>query len=549
MDELDGTMNNNPQHPAPSEQAHQPNNTIERRVAERTADLDRAVQMLSAERLRFNEVLDALPVYVILLTPDYHVPFANRFFEERFGKSGGARCFEYLFHRSEPCSNCETYKVLKTNDIHRWKWTGPDGRNYDIHDFPFKDVDGKPLIMEVGFDVTEQIRNEFALREKTNEVQRLADQLRALAVDLSQAELKERKRLSRILHDHIQQLLVAARMQVGWLKSAGSLDNVYAAVQEVDSILREALESSRSLTIELSPPILHETGLIGGLNWLASQMFEKNHFRVNLRSDNHAEPVTEEMRFLLFECARELLFNAMKHANVSEAHVTLLRTKDDHIRLIVRDEGKGFDPDLLKKRRAGEVSFGLFSIQQRLAHLCGDMKIATAPGKGTSIILTLPVAGQQEDRGAVSWATTEQGHANGTPVGEKTAIHRVLIVDDHKIVREGLAGLMHFESDIEVVGQAADGLQAVELSEKLRPDVVIMDVNLGEMNGVEVTREILARNPGIKVIGLSMHIDPDIARGMRDAGAAAYLNKGSPSEDLLAAIRACARTSHSKTPG
>jgi len=504
--------------------------------------------MLSAERLRFSEVLDALPLYVILLTPDYHVPFANRFFEERFGKSGGARCFEYLFHRSEPCSNCETYKVLKTHDTHRWKWTGPDGRNYDIHDFPFKDVDGKPLIMEVGFDVTEQIRNEFALREKTNEVQRLADQLRALAVDLSQVELKERKRLSGILHDHIQQLLVAARMQVGWLKSAGSLDNVYAAVQEVDGILREALESSRSLTIELSPPILQETGLIGALNWLASQMFEKNHFRVNLRSDNHAEPVTEEMRFLLFECARELLFNAMKHANVSEADVTLLRTRDGHIRLIVRDEGKGFDPDLLKKRRAGEASFGLFSIQQRLAHLCGDMKISTAPGKGTSITLTLPVAGRQEYRGAAGQAVTEEGQANRAPMGEKTAIHRVLIVDDHKIVREGLTGLMQFESDIEVVGQAANGLQAIELSEKLQPDVVIMDVNLGEMNGVEVTREILARNPGIKVIGLSMHIDPDIARGMRDAGAAAYLNKGAPSEDLLTTIRACARTSHSKGP-
>jgi DNA-binding NarL/FixJ family response regulator len=133
-------------------------------------------------------------------------------------------------------------------------------------------------------------------------------------------------------------------------------------------------------------------------------------------------------------------------------------------------------------------------------------------------------------------------------VDKKTAIHRVLIVDDHKIVREGLAGLMQFESDIEVVGQAADGLQAIELSEKLQPDVVIMDVNLGEMNGVEVTREILARNPGVRVIGLSMHIDPDIARGMRDAGAAAYLNKGAPSDDLLAAIRACARTSHPKNP-
>src|SRR5512139_2656051 len=108
-EEPDDKMNDNPQPPAPSKQAHQLNENIEHHLAERTADLDRAIQTLSAERLRFNEVLDALPVYVILLTPDYHVPFANRFFEERFGKSSGARCFEYLFHRSEPCTNCETY--------------------------------------------------------------------------------------------------------------------------------------------------------------------------------------------------------------------------------------------------------------------------------------------------------------------------------------------------------------------------------------------------------------------------------------------------------
>jgi PAS domain-containing protein len=90
--------------------------------------------------------------------PDYHVPFANQFFEERFGKSEGRRCYEYLFQRTEPCENCETYKVLKTGAPHRWEWTGPDGRNYDIHDFPFIDTDGTPLIMEVGLDITERKR-------------------------------------------------------------------------------------------------------------------------------------------------------------------------------------------------------------------------------------------------------------------------------------------------------------------------------------------------------------------------------------------------------
>jgi len=507
-------------------------------VAERTAELRQSVRLVQAERRRFHEVLDALPVYVILLTPDYHVAFANRFFESRFGKSEGRRCYEYLFQRTEPCETCETYKVLQTNAPHHWEWTGPDGRNYDIRDFPFKDVDGSPLIMEVGMDITERRQDELALAARTVEVQRLADHLRALAVDLSQAEQRERRRLAKILHDHIQQLLVAARMQVEWLKRDSSVERMRATAQGVDGILREALDASRSLTVELSPPVLQEAGLIGGLNWLASRMQEKNQFTVNLHSDSKAEPAGEETRYLLFECVRELLFNTVKHAGVSEAHVALLRTRDDRIKLIIRDEGKGFDPDLLKKRGADQTTFGLFYIQQRLAHIGGEMEIATAPGKGTSITVTIPAGEVKPLTGEKDGTAGGEDGPGTVHVRERKNVCRVLVVDDHKIMREGLVGLMQFEPDIEIVGQAADGPQAIELAAQLQPDMIIMDVNLGEMSGVEATKRILANNPNIKVIGLSMHVDNDLANAMRDAGATAYLTKGGPSQALLDAIRA-----------
>ena len=374
--------------------------------------------------------------------------------------------------------------------------------------------------------------------ERTAEVRQQADQLRALATELTQAEQRERKRLSTILHDHIQQLLVAARMQVEWLKRDNNPDRRQAAAKGLDGILKEALEASRSLAVELSPPVLHTAGLIGALNWLASRTQQTNQFAVHLHADNKAEPATEATRFLLFECVRELLLNAVKHSGVLEAQVMLLRTKDDRIKLIVRDQGKGFDPDLLKKRRADEISFGLFSIEQRLAHIGGEMYIATAPGKGTTITLTIPVgAAQPHARIGDETAGTEE-QAGKIIVRDKTAVRHVLIVDDHKIMREGLAGIIQFEPDIEVVGQAADGPVAVELAAKLQPDVIIMDINLGAgMNGVEATKRILAASPNIKVIGLSMHTDNDVATALRDAGAVAYLTKGGPSEDLIAAIR------------
>jgi PAS domain S-box-containing protein len=139
------------------------------------------VEAVQAERQRFNDVLNMLPAYVALLSPDYRVPFANRFFEERFGESKGRRCYEYLFGRTEPCEDCQTFKVLKTNAPHRWEWTGPDGRNYDIHDYPFTDVDGSPLIMEVGVDITERKRAEAALQEaNANLEQRVTERTAAL---------------------------------------------------------------------------------------------------------------------------------------------------------------------------------------------------------------------------------------------------------------------------------------------------------------------------------------------------------------------------------
>jgi PAS domain S-box-containing protein len=152
---------------------------LEKRVRERTAELGLANQELAAEmnerrkaealaageRQKLSDVLDMLPAYVVLLTPDYHVAFANRFFEERFGRAEGRCCFEYLFERTEPCETCETYTVLRTDEPHHWEWAGPDGRKYDIVDYPFIAATGETLIMEVGLDITEQRRTEQELRD------------------------------------------------------------------------------------------------------------------------------------------------------------------------------------------------------------------------------------------------------------------------------------------------------------------------------------------------------------------------------------------------
>jgi PAS domain S-box-containing protein len=155
------------------------------RESEARAKVDQAVKF---ERQRLQEVLDKLPAYVLLLTPDYHMPFANRFFEERFGKPEGRHCYEHLFQRDKPCEDCHSFKVLQTHASQQWEWTGPDSRNYDVHDFPFTDVDGSPLIMEVGLDITQRKQAQAELAKHREHLQELVRE-RTAELSATNAEL------------------------------------------------------------------------------------------------------------------------------------------------------------------------------------------------------------------------------------------------------------------------------------------------------------------------------------------------------------------------
>jgi DNA-binding NarL/FixJ family response regulator len=116
---------------------------------------------------------------------------------------------------------------------------------------------------------------------------------------------------------------------------------------------------------------------------------------------------------------------------------------------------------------------------------------------------------------------------------------RILIADDHRILREGLASVIKLAADMEIVGEASEGPEALDLARALRPEVIIMDVNMPGVSGIETTKILKSELPAISVIGLSMHVDPEIASTMLEAGALAYLSKESGSENLLTAIRRC----------
>jgi signal transduction histidine kinase len=364
-----------------------------------------------------------------------------------------------------------------------------------------------------------------------------SEQLRNLASELTLVEQRERMRLAEQIHDGLQQLLVAAKLEVGLL---GRMEGptVQRRCQEVGRLLVEALADARSLTAELSPPILRTGGLLAGLEWLARWCQEKHHLTVQITAPaTPLPPLPEDLTVLLFQSVRELLFNAVKYAQVPEATVTLV-WEPPGLTLTVADAGAGFDPHGLRGEGGGGGGFGLARIRHRLELLGGCMSLGSAPGKGTRVTLAVlvPTAEQPATPRLDTELMASPQPALASAPGSPRPI-RILLVDDHRVVRQALAQLLRAEADLEVVGEAGTGTAAVALARQLTPEVVLMDINMPEMNGIEATRTIHAAFPAMRVIGLSMHDRGDQQAAMQAAGAVAYVSKSGPAEALLAAIR------------
>jgi two-component system CheB/CheR fusion protein len=184
----------------------------------------------------------------------------------------------------------------------------------------------------------------------------------------------------------------------------------------VKSHLDEAIAAARSLSVELSPPMLHRSGLPAALMWLADWSRQHYGLAVHVAADPLANPTRKDVRTLLFESVRELLFNAVKHAQVDRVTIDLTVHELDGVCLTVADEGIGFDPAVFAERaRTGQGGWGLFSIRERLMLLGGRFNIESAPGHGTRFRLIVP-RGNALDQVAAPSASSDRTAAAGVTI-------------------------------------------------------------------------------------------------------------------------------------
>jgi PAS domain S-box-containing protein len=409
-----------------------------------------------------------------------------------------------------------------------------------IRGFEPKQVDLlKELVDDLAFGLTSlRARAERDQAQQTLETK--AAQLQILAGELVRTEQRERRRIAQLLHDQLQQLLAAALYGLVSLRPVEKTSKFQEDLTKISDLLRECIEMSRSLTSELSHPALSEPDLRAALEWLAAWMKEKHGLEVEVEAAQAVTVEAEETRIMLVQAVREMLFNVSKHASVTRARVRLALGADDRVQITVSDEGVGFDPAGLLSIGSAAGGIGLFSIRERLALAGGGMELESSPGTGSRFTVWVPAPPTVRVEEPQTPRSTVKSRAprTGTRDGHASGKIRVVLVDDHAVVRNGLALQLKEQPDIEIAGEAADGKSAIRIVRRLRPDVVTMDVSMPEMGGVEAARAIHAEFPEVRIIGLSMFEEAKQAAAMRDAGAVSYLSKSASFDNLLEAIRA-----------
>lgn len=373
--------------------------------------------------------------------------------------------------------------------------------------------------------------------ELNAELLKKQQQLRWLASELTLAEQRERKRLAAELHDYLAQMMVLGRLKIGQArqKLIGADPYLARLTGDIDEIFSKSLTYTRSIMAELSPPVLQELGLLPALRWLGEQMV-KHGLSVDVQVSGDPIPLPDDQAMLLYQSVRELLFNVLKHAATDHAAVMLSLEDDEWVRVTVRDEGQGSSRPLFEEKTAGE-HFGLFSIRERMEAMGGSMEADSVVGRGTTVMLRVPLAPAASCESLCAAASVRPfPRVRATP--QASGLPRLLLVEDHALVRQGLRAILDSFSDLSVIGEAANGVEAVSMVAEQMPDVVLMDINMPHMDGIEATRRIKAAQPETIVIGLSVNNLQHIQEAMQAAGAGAFVSKDAAADQLHDVITA-----------
>ncbi|HKY34047.1 MAG TPA: response regulator [Candidatus Polarisedimenticolia bacterium] len=366
-------------------------------------------------------------------------------------------------------------------------------------------------------DRTSLVRAEAEVAQLRNGLQSGAHDRAALA---AQWAMEARRRAAEAAFAaHLERRALAARLRSELLPQLASARQVLERGEQgaasAARLLDQAALSWEDLAQDLSSGGLAGRGLPRALEWLAARLNRREGLSVMLDFGPGAAAASEGERLpaIVFDAVRDVLEHLARRG---EARAATLR--------LAADSGK-----VRAVIETGEAAASLPpELGERLERLGGRAEAGSAAGRGSRITLHVP---RSVEPGAPRPAAAGQAAASG-PRRVK-----VLVAEDHKMVREGLVSLLRDSGDMEAVGEASSGIEALAMARRLRPDVIVMDVNMPMMDGIQATRRIKEEQPDVQVIGLSVHEDQELLRAMSEAGAAAYITKAQAAGTLCDVIR------------
>ncbi len=239
--------------------------------------------------------------------------------------------------------------------------------------------------------IAEQLTNFIEHIEMDEKLRINQDQLRSLSFELLLTEERERRQIATDLHDRIGQALAISKIKINALNSLSALENLPKSVNQIVEIIDQIIQDTRTLTFEISPPILYELGFESAVQWLIEQFNEKHDIFFEYEDDGQPKPIHSSALVLLFRATQELLYNIIKHSQAEKAKISI-RRDDKNLKITVSDNGVGFNMMEISTHVSEHQSFGLFSIRERLTQLDGRLEIKSETGKGSSFTLIAPLS-------------------------------------------------------------------------------------------------------------------------------------------------------------
>ena len=341
---------------------------------------------------KYRGVVNNIGIGVSLISPNMEILSLNNQMQQWFPEADVSTkpiCYKTFNNppRERVCSYCPTFKTLQDGQVHESITDTPQDDkiiHYRIISSPLINKEGK---ITSAIEMVEDITEQKTAQEKLLDYQK---QLKTLTSQITLTEEKERKRFAEYLHNEIGQHLFASQIQAGRLKNSFDSKEDAKILNDVINNLKQIIDKSRSLTFELSSPILYELGLKKALEWLGENIHKQHNLVVTLNDDKQEKPLDDDMKMFLYQAVRELLTNVAKHAQTQNAIVSI-KKENSNIQICVEDNGVGFDPSHEQSSDYSNNRFGLFHISERIEQFGGQIEIESQPNCGTQITLVAPL--------------------------------------------------------------------------------------------------------------------------------------------------------------